>query len=194
VHSRSRRQLPIALLVSAALAATLTLAASAPASARTEQGSLDLLTDPYLQLPGPASTHVAWVTEFPGARHLVLHGEGVTNLSSQDIERAVAAENPRRAQRGGVKVVQAETVQLSRTREDAQSNILDRPAGVVDRPLWRHGVEVRGLRPGQRTPYRVLSIDDSGEYALSDDFTMQPSPRRGQAAQILLTSDTSRCR
>jgi hypothetical protein len=189
VPSRTRPHLPAALLVSAALAATLTVGAVSPASARTEPGTLELLTDPYLQLPGTSSTRVAWVTEFPGARHLVLHGDAVTDLTARDVERIVGADNPRSAQRGGVRVVEAETIELSRTREDAQSNIPDRPAGVVDRPLWRHGAEVRGLRPGQRTPYRVISIDAAGRYALSDSFTMQPLPRRGQAAQILLTSD-----
>lgn len=178
-----------AVLTPVVLAAALAAGSVAPAAADAELGSLDLLTDPYLQLPGPSSTRVAWVTEFPGERHLVLHGDAVETLTAADVERIVQARNPRSAQRGGVRVVEAETIELSRTREDAQSFVPERPTGVVDRPLWRHGAEVRGLRPGQRTPYRVLSIDAEGEYALSGTFSMQPVPQRGQAAQILLTSD-----
>ena len=191
---RTRRPVPV--LATTALAATLAVGAAAgaaPATAgRTDTapaGALELLTDPYLQLPTTSSVRVAWVTEFPGTRHLVLHGSGVEGLTGDDVRRLVEARSPRAAQRGGVTVSVAETIEMSRTREDAQSNVPDRPAGVVDRPVWRHGAEVRGLRPGTRVPYRVLSVGPDGEHALSDTFTLAPQPRKGQAQQILLTSD-----
>lgn len=191
---RTRRPSPA--LAAVTLATTVVVCgalATAPASARpaaeASPGGLSLLTDPYLQLPTSSSVRVAWVTEFPGTRHLVLHGDGVETLTDADVERLASARSPRAGQRGGVRVTVAETIEMSRTREDAQSSIAAPPTGVVDRPLWRHGAEVRGLRAGTRVPYRVLSVGPGGEHALSDSFTLAPQPAKGQAQQILLTSD-----
>ncbi|HEY9690012.1 MAG TPA: hypothetical protein V6D46_08450, partial [Coleofasciculaceae cyanobacterium] len=58
-----------------------------------------LLTDPFLQRPGPDSVRVVWFTEFAGDRHWVDWGDRLDN-------RAVA-----------------KTRRLSQTREDAQSHL-----------------------------------------------------------------------
>lgn len=183
VHSHSRSR---ALVVSALLAALVVCAL--PASAASPPPAL--LTDPYLGAPGRTSTTVAWVTEWPGVRHVVLVGEGVPGLDDADLERVAQGRPPRGPRRGAVRVVEAATAQTSRTREDAASQVPGRTyAGVTDRPLWRHEVAVAGLRPGERQPYRVLSVVDGGEWVASGTFTLAPLPRPRQAQQILLTSD-----
>jgi len=130
-----------------------------------------LLTDPFLQWPGPDSVRVVWFTEFAGDRHWVSWGDRLDN-------RAVA-----------------ETRRLSQTREDPQSRLPDpvaarRPVGVRvwPRPIWRHEAIVTGLQPGQRVPYRVTS--QVGDRAIaSDTFSLAPQPQPGQPLKLLLTSD-----
>lgn len=130
-----------------------------------------LLTDPFLQLPGPDSVRVVWFTEFPGDRHWVDWGDRLEH-------RAVAT-----------------TRRLSQTREDAQSHLPEavaarRPAGarVWSRPVWRHEAIVSGLQPGRRVPYRVTS--QGGDRAIASDvFSLAPQPRPGQPLKLLLTSD-----
>ncbi|MGB8689754.1 MAG: metallophosphoesterase, partial [Microcoleus sp.] len=56
-----------------------------------------LLTDPFLQLPTANSVRVVWFTEFPGTRNTVAYGEKLD------------------------RIVTANTVKLSRTREDKDS-------------------------------------------------------------------------
>ena len=174
------RRLLVVLAVVAALAA-------APLTAGAQPAPPSLLTDPYLQAPTATSSTVAWVTEWPGVRHLVVTGEDVADLSAAD----AATLARRRRLAGGPRVTtwRAETIALSRTREDAASDVPGRTyGGVTDRPLWRHEATVRGLR--ERIPYRVLSITADGEAVLSDTFTLAPKPRPGEEGQkILLTSD-----
>ncbi|MDX2097092.1 MAG: metallophosphoesterase family protein [Leptolyngbyaceae cyanobacterium bins.59] len=131
---------------------------------------LQLLTDPFLQLPTPSSVRVVWFTEFPGDRHTVAYGEGFSQT------------------------VAATTTQLTRTREDSSSKVgIQTGKGelysqTTSRPIWRHEAEVKGLPPNQRVPYRVVSA--VGDRTLtSDPFTLAPSPTSGKALKILLTSD-----
>jgi hypothetical protein len=78
-----------------------------------------LLTDPYLQRPTDDSVEVAWVTEFPGRRHWLLYGADVANIAVEDLVRL--SEDPRGAELA-VRVSKAQTVRLSRMREDGDSH------------------------------------------------------------------------
>ena len=121
-----------------------------------------LLTDPFLQAPTESSVQVVWFTEFEGREHSVIYRD-----------RTVAAT----------------TTQLSRTREDAQSQTAIPYEQVTRRPIWRHEATIDGLRPQQRVPYSVVSTTDSGTPIQSDSFTLSPLPVAGQSLKILLTSD-----
>lgn len=130
-----------------------------------------LLTDPFLQLPTENSIRVVWFTEFPGSRHTVTFGE---NLD---------------------KIVNANTIKLSRTREDQKSKIGKQTEEnqvyqqPVSRNIWRHEAEITNLIPGKRVPYRVKSEREDGEILSSETFTLAPKPLPGTALKILLTSD-----
>jgi hypothetical protein len=130
-----------------------------------------LLTDPFLQLPTADSVHVVWLTEFAGSEHFVQYG---SNLDQTTI---------------------AQTTQLSRVREDQRSRVGEQEEdGQVyrqptERQIWRHEAEVQGLTPGQRVPYRVGSMRDSGRIEWSDRYTLAAAPAPGQPLKILLTSD-----
>ncbi|MFB2938216.1 metallophosphoesterase [Aerosakkonemataceae cyanobacterium BLCC-F154] len=130
-----------------------------------------LLTDPFLQLPTENSIRVVWFTEFLGSRHTVTFGY---NLE---------------------KIVKANTIKLSRTREDQKSKFREQTAEnqvyqqPVWRNIWRHEAEVRGLIPGQRIPYRVSSEREDGEIINSKVFTLTAKPLPGTGLKILLTSD-----
>ncbi len=147
----------------------------------------ELLTDPYLQRPTNDSVEIAWVTEFAGRRHWLLYGADVADIAAEELARL--AEHPRDTDLA-VRVSEAQTIRLSRMREDGDSRPpADSPSGPVERPLWRHAARADGLRPGERVPYRVLSLDDSGRTVPSDVFTLAPKPPPGQSVKILLTSD-----
>lgn len=124
----------------------------------------NLLTDPFLQRPAPSSVQVVWFTEFKGTEHTVEYGNGLS--------------------------VAATTTQLSRAREDSDSQVQGRafPA-LTERSIWRHEATVTGLEPGDRPTYRVASQHANGQRALSDFFTLGAAPVPGQPLQILLTSD-----
>jgi hypothetical protein len=130
-----------------------------------------LLTDPFLQLPTENSIRVVWFTEFPGSRHTVTFGE---NLD---------------------KNVSANTIKLSRTREDQKSKfgkqteenqVYQQP---VVRNIWRHEAEITNLIPGKRVPYRVTSEREDGQIVSSEIFTLAPKPLPETPLKILLTSD-----
>jgi hypothetical protein len=167
------------------------LLTSAPTSfARTAEDlpvTPGLLTDPYLQRPTDDSVEVAWITEFPGRRHWLLYGAHVADIAAEDLRRL--SEDPRGADRA-FRVSEAETMRLTRMREDGDSHPpANAPNGPVERLLWRHSARADGLRPGERVPYRVLSVDDAGRAVASGVFTLAPKPPTGQAVKILLTSD-----
>jgi len=130
-----------------------------------------LLTDPFLQLPTANSVRVVWFTEFPGTRNTVACGE--------NLDRIVAAN----------------TVKLSRTREDQDSRISDEmKQGIIDsnpiaRNIWRHEAEVTGLMPGVRIPYSVKTEREDGESVSSKVFALSAAPTAGTELKILLTSD-----
>ena len=124
-----------------------------------------LLTEPFLQLPTESSVQVVWFTEFAGAKHTVTYG---AELSQTAI---------------------AQTTQLSRTREDAESKRATKYAGVTVRPIWRHEAKVMGLKPDQSVPYRVMSLREDGTAVHSETYTLAAKPSLGKPLKILLTSD-----
>jgi hypothetical protein len=147
-----------------------------------------LLTDPFLQRPDPGSTEVAWFTEFAGDAHYVLVGDGVAALTDADLRDAISSRPD--VSRPDVRVLAAETIQLSRVAEDAQSRLPadGKPAtGIVAREVYRHHAAVT-VPSGTREPYRVVSIRGD-ELAVSDTFTVRGPFVSGEAAVILLTSD-----
>lgn len=129
------------------------------------------LADPVLQFPTPHSIRVVWFTEFPGRRHRLLLGG---------------------TDRPDARVIPARTSQLSRTREDRQSQLPEgkvAPDSPTPRPVWRHEAVVDGLEPGRRYPYRVASDRDNGTVLTSDEFSLAAAPKPGTPLNILLTSD-----
>lgn len=130
-----------------------------------------LLTDPFLQLPTETSIRVVWFTEFPGIRHTVNYGETLE------------------------KIALATTTQLSRTREDIESQIAESLKNnlltnqPISRNIWRHEAEVTNLTPGVRIPYQVSSESEAGQTISSRIFTLAPQPAPGTPLKILLTSD-----
>lgn len=129
----------------------------------------NLLTEPFLQLPTASSVRVVWFTEFAGTQHVVEYGENLRQTAT--------------------------TTQLSRIREDQESRVGEQVEdgqvyqGPTPRQIWRHEAEVGGLVPGQRLPYRVMSVSETGESVSSDRFTLSPLPAAGSPLKILLTSD-----
>lgn len=157
------------------------------AHATTERvGQLDLLTDPFLQLPTADGVSVVWMTEYAGDDHVVLVGDDVASLTPAELASLAAGGT-----RAGVRVVAAETTKFSRMAEDAGSFLADKPAaaeGIVERDVWRHEGVVTGLRTGEKVPYRIVSRDGS-EIGASGTFRLSPLPAKGQGQKILLTSD-----
>ncbi|MDP0499815.1 MAG: metallophosphoesterase [Verrucomicrobiota bacterium JB022] len=144
-----------------ALALPLTLAAQAEPM---------LLTDPFLQLPTESTINVVWFTEFEGSSHTVEVGD------------ALDASFP------------ATTTKLSRVAEDGSSWVKTQDgngslySATTERDIWRHEATVTGLNPGQRVPYRVVSVD--GEATVeSETYSLAPVPPKGQPLKILMTSD-----
>lgn len=141
--------------------------------------SSQLLTDPFLQYPTLDSVRVVWFTEFQGQDHRVSWGQ-----PGQSPERA-SAQLPNQTL--------AVTTQLSRTREDENSNLshpdFQELKLSVPRPIWRHEAVVSGLPAGQRVPYRVTSRREDGTPIESRTFTLAAAPSPGQPLKILLTSD-----
>lgn len=124
-----------------------------------------LLTDPFLQLPTENSVRVVWFTEFAGSHHIVSYGEGL-----------------------GLKAI-ATTTQLSRTREDQDSQLTTTYTKPTYRPIWRHEAKITGLLPGQPVPYHITSTREDGVSVSSDRFTLSATPSPGQPLKIWLTSD-----
>jgi 3',5'-cyclic AMP phosphodiesterase CpdA len=130
-----------------------------------------LLTDPFLQLPTENSVRVVWFTEFRGSRHRVFFGD---NLRQS---------------------VEANTIKLSRTREDENSRVGEQIEKgqiyrkTIGRDIWRHEAEVAGLIPNLEVPYRVISETENGKIIPSDVFRLSAKPTPGTPLKILLTSD-----
>jgi len=130
-----------------------------------------LLTDPFLQLPTENSVRVVWFTEFMGQQHFVTYGDGLG------------------------KQVEAITQKLSRMYEDQYSRVGEQVENgqvykqVTARDIWRHEATISGLQPGERLPYYVTSVAETGQSIESDQFTLAPLPQANQPLKILLTSD-----
>ena len=126
---------------------------------------VDLLTDPFLQLPTENSVRVVWFTEFKGISHWVDYGS--------ELEKRVPAS----------------TIKMTRLREDQKSQTKGSFDKITERLIWRHEALVSGLLPDERLPYRVVSVREDNRSARSETFTLQAKPRPGTPLKILLTSD-----
>lgn len=156
-----------------------------------------LLTDPFLQNPQAGQTTVAWFTELEGQRHYVVTGD-VYDLTAEDlvpaVKRAEASTNgvfQSEAQNVQFTVTLADSSQMSRTAEDADSVLSDAPAeedGIVSRDIFRHEATVTGLEDSGEVDYRVVSMFD-GAPVLSDTFALEDAKTAEEDANILLTSD-----
>lgn len=125
-----------------------------------------LLTDPFLQLPTDNSVRVVWFTDFLGDRHRVHYGV--------DLKQTAIAT----------------TTQLTRTREDQDSQLaITPPSRPSPRPIWRHEAEISQLPPDTRIPYRVTSQRTGGQTSTSAVFSLAASPSPGKPLKLLLTSD-----
>ena len=130
----------------------------------TQTKSLSLLSDPFLQLPTPNSVRVVWFTDWQGSSHRVIYGQNLDHS------------------------VEAVTTKLSRVREDRDSHLNTEYPQPTPRNIWRHEAIVSSLKPNQRIPYQVASINQNQEIR-SDVFTLAPSPSPHTPLKILLTSD-----
>lgn len=157
------------------------------------QPSIDeaqLLSDPFLQLPTEDSVRVVWVTEFEGARHVLVYGEGLNGLGRDALVAAARGELVAGPTGARLRVVDADTLLMSRTREDERSRVPGRTyEAETRREVWRHEAVASGLTAGERTPYAVVSLREDGAVAASETFTLAPLPPAGQPLKILLTSD-----
>lgn len=160
----------VVAVVAASVLAVVAIAAGSLVESSAPSGPPPvLLSDPFLQLPRSDGVNVVWFTEQRGDRHEVLLG-GDTDGAP-------------------VRLVRAETTQLSRSAEDRSSVVPGRSWDRLERrPVWRHEARVDGLEPGERTPYRVRSVDGA-RVGLSGTFTLGPAPVAGTPLRILLTSD-----
>lgn len=123
----------------------------------------ELLGEPVLGLPEPATVAVAWYTEWEGTNHFATV-DGV--------------EYP------------ATSMKLTRKLEDANSQLFgESPGEVVVRDIWRHEALITGLTPNQRFPYTVTSVDGDNGSVTSDTFSLQRAPEAGTGMKIVLTSD-----
>lgn len=178
-------------LAAAAMVPTVNGASFSAFAATGDQTStspeLKLLTDPFLQLPLESSVNVVWFTEIIGARHIVLVGQGVEKLTAAQIAGIPANSDSW----NGFQVFHAEESVLSRTAEDKDSSIPNKPTeeqGIVARPVRRHEAVVTGLNTGERRPYRVASIRN-GDAVVSATYTLTPALAKGAGARLMLTSD-----
>ncbi|HEY9805257.1 MAG TPA: metallophosphoesterase family protein, partial [Candidatus Obscuribacterales bacterium] len=178
-----RWSLPLFMLSLAIAGLAMLLSALHPTSAFMAAtppfATPQLLTDPFLQLPTSTSVRVVWFTEFPGVRHFVTYGPGLTAPSEQERDRTVTASSTR----------------LSRTREDQNSRLGSQTAEAIaelkpkPREIWRHEAEVSGLQPGVRLPYQVTSVQEDGQAVSSRVFSLAAQPSPKTPLKILLTSD-----
>ncbi|HST38103.1 MAG TPA: hypothetical protein VLK58_01275, partial [Conexibacter sp.] len=166
VRAKSLRLAPVALSVALLGGVTVDqLSHPVPAQAGAVNG-LELLTDPFLQLPTADGVSVVWFTEWAGDEHTV-HADGRTFAAT--------------------------TTKLSQTAEDSASQlpVEEKPTaeqGIVARDVYRHEATVTGLRAGEKVPYRVVSTK-GGRFVSSNTFKLAPAPAKGQPQRILLTSD-----
>ena len=123
-----------------------------------------LLSDPFLQLPTPNSVRVVWFTDWEGEYHNVIYGKKL-NYS-----------------------VKAKTTKLNRIREDRDSYLDLNYQKPTYRDIWRHEAIISDLKPNQRIPYQVLSLNN-GQEVLSRVFTLAAAPKPNTPLKILLTSD-----
>lgn len=148
-----------------------------------------LLTEPFLQVPTEGSVNVVWFTEFKGSGNALVYGPDVADLMDSD-EISLSQLEDYAAGGGNINIVFADTMKLSRTREDSRSNVPGRTYNkVTKRKIWRHEASATDLETAGRVPYAVISHNDCGSMAVSGRYTLAAKPTAGTSLTILLTSD-----
>lgn len=146
-----------------------------PAIPVTERPGRGILTDPYLQAPGPDHVHVHWLSGIAAGRHVVLVGP------PGDSATPTAPPHARR--------VPADTARVARLFDDAASPI-PTPSGLAERQVvFRHAARIDGLTPGARYPYWIRSTGADGRTHDRGPFTLRAAPPADAAVTLLLTSD-----
>ena len=159
---------PILTIASLYLAIALNSLAGLSSQKIETIGTSAMLSAPFLQLPTENSIRVVWFTKFPGSNHRVVYGEKLNRISP------------------------ATTIQLSRVREDEESNSVHSYQQTTKRDIWRHEAIVSDLSENKSIPYQVISRRDrqgKAEEISSRVFTLAPQPQPGVPLKILLTSD-----
>ncbi len=140
---------------------------------RASAGEASRLIDPFLQLHTEDSVNVVWVTEFEGAKHVLVYGEGFDQLAAGSARSLAALSEG--ASTPKLRVVSADTFQFSSLREVQSSRVPGRRYDSEQaRPLWRHEAFAAGLTTVQRVPYAVISVREDGSVAVSDVFSLAP--------------------
>ena len=153
----------------------------------------NLLTEPFLQIPTEDSVNVVWFTEFKGSSHKLVYGQDLEDLMSTGcygMKISLSQIEAYAAICADIQVVPADSMQLSRTYEDAKSNVPNHTCNkVIKRQIWRHEACAAGLNQGKRVPYAVISHNNCGVMVFSGIYTLVARPMAGTPSTILLTSD-----
>ena len=141
----------------------------------TERAGRGILTDPYLQAPGPDHVHVHWLSGIAAGRHLVLVGAP---------DGAPAKRAPADARR-----IPADTARVPRLFEDGASQIPTLSGAAEQQVVFRHTARIDGLTEGQRYPYWIRSTGADGQVHDRGPFTLGAAPRADAPVTLLMTSD-----
>lgn len=146
-----------------------------------------LLTRPFLQMPTDSTVNVVWFTEYEGEKHALIYGDGLEELLAQE---DVTWDDIQAYVHEGLKIADADTMQMSNFKEDASSSQEGETyTTLTERDVWRHEAVAIDLTQGQRVPYAIVSFNDCGSMIVSDSYTLAPKPAADSANIILLTSD-----
>lgn len=141
----------------------------------TDRAAQAVLSDPYLQAPGPDHVHVHWLSGMAAGPHVVLVG------APGDV---AAGSPPSRARQ-----IPADTVRIARMFEDGASQI-PTPTGLAEQQvIFRHAARIDGLTPGARYPYWIRSTGADGQVQDRGPFTLAAAPPGDAPVTLLLTSD-----
>ena len=141
----------------------------------TERPGRGILTDPYLQAPGPDHVHVHWLSGIAAGRHVVLVGAPDGDAGARPPSQA--------------RSVPADTARVPRMFEDGASQ-LPTPTGTAQQQvIYRHAARIDALTPGMRYPYWVRSTGADGQVHDRGPFTLGAAPRGDAPVTLLLTSD-----
>ncbi len=133
-----------------------------------------LLTEPFLQVPTEDSVNVVWFTEFKGSGNALVYGPDVADLMNSD-EISLSQLEDYAAGGGNINIVFADTMQLSRTREDSRSNVPGRTYNeVTERQIWRHEAIATDLETAGRSGIPGLPWIPEDYDTYDDPYGLEP--------------------